>query len=80
MSGTPTYGKKIEAIYAWEILEPDDGSSRPVPGIAGFHPMMGADLDRLRSYRVYAEHIRQATGCRVRLVRFVPHEVLEDLP
>jgi hypothetical protein len=75
----------IAALYAWVAEEPDGGEGvcsatmqlfdRPV-----HMPLVGADIERIRSLREYAEIVRKASGCPVRLVRYTQREDLEELP
>jgi len=72
---------QIEAIYAWVCVEPAGGEGIPAAHIAGYPmPLIGADLERMRSLRPYAEQLRRTTGYPVRLIRFGVREVLEELP
>lgn len=72
---------EITAIFAWVVTQPNGGE-----GIAGITesgitmPLIGADVDRVRSYRWHALWLRKATGYGVRLVRFSSREDLEVLP
>lgn len=73
---------KIEVIYAWVTTEPSGGEG--IPAIAtetgAIMPLVGADLDRIESFRYVAENMRKHTGYPVRLVRFSNREDLEELP
>jgi hypothetical protein len=81
MSGwKPGTGQKIEALYAWVAVEPDGGEGVCSAQIEEIHmPLVGADIERIKSLREYAEMIRETTGCPVKLVRFSRREDLEDL-
>jgi hypothetical protein len=71
----------IDALYAWVATEPDGGEGVCSAQIGDTHfPLVGADIDRAKSYRPYAELARKATGYPVRLVRFALREDLEELP
>lgn len=79
----PGKGQAIEALYAWVATEPDGGEgviAGELPGMPGITPLVGADMDRMRSYRPYAEAARRNTGYPVRLVRFSRRDDLEILP
>jgi hypothetical protein len=74
-------GKTIDALYAWVAHEPNGGEGVCRAQLGDVHmPLVGADMDRVKSLRPYAEAIRQATGYPVRLLRFSRREDLEDLP
>jgi hypothetical protein len=81
----PHRGQSIDALYAWVTTEPDGGE-----GICGatinfmgretMMPLVGADMDRIKALRDYAEITRTLTGYPVRLVRFSRRDDLEVLP
>jgi hypothetical protein len=74
-------GKRIDAIYAWVATEPDGGEGVCSAQIGEIHmPLVGADIERIKSLRGYAEMIRQATMLPIRLVRFSRREDIEELP
>lgn len=76
-----TAPKTIDALYAWVVTEPDGGEGVGSALLGGTHyPLVGADVDRMKSLREFAETIRRATGYPVRLVRFGAREDLEVLP
>ena len=79
----PGQGQAIEAMYAWVATEPDGGEgvcAMNIPALGGMVPLIGADIDRIKSLRPYAEQTREITGYPVRLVRFSAREDLEVLP
>jgi hypothetical protein len=80
----PGQGQAIEALYAWVATEPDGGEGvvgvGADVGLGGVTPLVGADMDRIRSLRPFAEAARQMTGYPVRLVRFGSRDDLEILP
>ena len=77
----PGQGQEIEALYAWVATEPDGGEGVCSAQIGGMHlPLVGADMDRMKSLRPYAETVRRMSGYPVRLVRFSHREDLEVLP
>ncbi len=43
-------------------------------------PLVGADLDRIKSLRPDAEIVRRTSSYPVRLVRYAMRENLEELP
>lgn len=77
----PGTGQSIDAIYAWVATDPDGGE-----GICSFQlgdthmPLVGADMDRIKSLRRFAESVRRISGYPVRLVRFGSRDDLEILP
>lgn len=82
-SWKPRTGQSIDALYAWVATEPDGGEgiiAALIPGMPGMTPLVGADMDRMRSYRPFAEMARIGSGYPVRLVRFGSREDLEVLP
>jgi hypothetical protein len=79
----PGTGQSIEAIYAWVATEPDGGEgicSAQQLGSNLVMPLVGADIDRIKSLRPHAEAVRRITGYPVRLVRFGSRDDLEVLP
>lgn len=70
----------IDAIYAWVAIEADGSEGVCACQVSGLMmPLVGADIDRIKSLRRYAEHTSAVTGCPVRLVRFSRREDLEVL-
>jgi hypothetical protein len=67
-------------LYAWVATEPDGGEGVCSAQIGDIHfPLVGADMDRMKSVRDFAEIAHRATGYPVRLVRFSRRENLEEL-
>jgi hypothetical protein len=69
----PRKGQKIEKLYAWIATEPDGGEGvcgASIPELGGMVPLVGADRERIESYRRIAEQARKATGFPIRLVEF----------
>jgi hypothetical protein len=81
-SWRPGQGLTIDALYAWVATEPDGGEGVCAMNIPGFGmtPLVGADMDRIKSLRPFAEQARKLTGYPVRLVRFSRRDDLEILP
>ena len=78
MAGPP----KIERLYAWIVTEPDGGeglAAALIPGTNTFHPLVGADRQRIESHREHARAIHKSTGFPVRLVCFDHLVELEKL-
>jgi len=72
--------KTIDAIYAWIATEPDGGEGVCSAQMGNMHmPLVGADMDRIKSLRRFAEIAHQFSGYPVRLVRFSKREDLEEL-
>jgi hypothetical protein len=71
---------RIDALYAWVATEPDGGEGVCSVQLGGIHmPLIGADMDRIKSLREHAEAVHRASGYSVRLVRFSRREDLEIL-
>ncbi len=74
--------KKITELYAWVCMEPDGGHGIPAiespDGSGAKLPMIGADLERIRSLKPYAMEVHAVYGYPVRLMRFHGLEVLES--
>ena len=80
-SWKPRTGQSIDALFAWVCTEPDGGEGVAGALIGGINmPLVGADMDRMRSLRPYAELVRKITGYPMRLVRYGSREDLEVLP
>lgn len=64
---------RIESIYAYLSIDPEDGDE----GICAFKsgmgwmPMVAADMKRLESLRPIAEKTAKASGQQIRLVQFI---------
>jgi hypothetical protein len=71
----------IEAIYAWVAEEPDQSEGIiAVKLTTSWAPLVGADRERIESFRDAAMHIHQTSMIPVRLLRFTTREILEDYP
>ena len=84
-SWKPDRGQKIAALYAWVAEEPTGGEGVCSVGMEIFGqlvqmPLVGADLDRIKSLRPDAEIVRRTSSYPVRLVRYAMRENLEELP
>jgi hypothetical protein len=76
-------GLPIEALFAWLATEADGGqiiATVNLSVVGGSVQLVGADVDAVRAMRPYAEAMRRATGCSVRLVRFDAAQGMEELP
>jgi hypothetical protein len=83
MNGLPHQGR-IDALYAWVVQEPDGdegvcSATMQYLGREMMMPLVGADIDRVKSLRQHARTARIMTGYPVRLVRFSMREDLEEL-
>lgn len=75
-------GQKIGKLYAWVAEESDGGEgviAGALPGMPGMTPLIGADRERIESYRGYAEMIARKTGCRARLKVFGAGTVIDEV-
>ena len=74
-----TMPKKITAIYAWIVTETDGSEGLPgmtVPGL-GFTPLIGADMERVKSLRPHALAVADLKGLPLKLCMFSKMEELE---
>lgn len=75
-------GFKIEAIWAYVAVDPDDGDEGVVayetPG--GWLPLIAADEKRLNLLRPMAEEIAREGVVEIRLVHFYGRSTVEILP
>jgi hypothetical protein len=70
---------RIEKIYAWICRDDDDSEGIPAIQIGEVaYPLIGADLERIESYRPFAEAIRKS-GKPIKLVEFKEMVTLEEL-
>jgi len=73
VSGNGSGFARIDALWAWISTDPGDEEE----GLIGYRtpdgwwmPLVGADRERIESYRWHAELVKAATGQPVKLVRF----------
>jgi len=74
--------KKIVELWAWVREDEGDGegilgTEIVIDGRPMFVPLVGADRERMESYRHYAIKIGQKTGRKIKLMRFSNAEVIE---
>jgi hypothetical protein len=70
---------RIEKIYAWICLDDDDSEGIPAIQIGNMaYPLIGADKERMESYRPFVEAIRKS-GKPMKLVEFKDMVTLEEL-
>lgn len=75
-------GQKIDALYAWVATAPDGAEGVVggiLPGMSGPTPFIGADRERIESYRDLAENLARATGYPVRLKMFSGGVVIDRI-
>jgi hypothetical protein len=77
-------GQKIDRLYAWTALDPDDNGGEGIiggpVGPGGMQvPLIGADKARMESYRPVAEMIADALGVTVRLKVFGQGVVIDEI-
>lgn len=73
--------QRIEKLYAWIVEEPD-GSEGMIGGHLskfGFLPLIGADRERIESYRPLAEDAAAQTGYPIRLKVFGGGMVIDEI-
>ena len=69
----------IEAVYAWVAEEPDGSEGIIAVKLKDqWHPLVGADPERIESFRDAAMSIHHTTLMPVRLLRFTTREILEE--
>lgn len=77
--GAPNF--RIETLTAFVAVDPDDNSEGVIsmmnPATGLHEPLIGADEERIRCQRPYAEQAAKAAGIEVKLVRFGQREELE---
>ena len=68
----------IDAIYAWVAIESNGAEGVCATTVGGLvMPLIGADIDRIKSLRPFAEQTYALTGRPVHLLRFSRREDLE---
>lgn len=74
-------GFRIEAIYAFLAIDPDDDAEGVIGflGPDGWLPMIGADEARIKSLRPIALDLAQRTAGPITLVKFSRRELLETI-
>lgn len=85
MSGDwkPRKGQKIEKLFAWIATEADGGEgvcAGATPDGLGMMPLIGADRERIESYRPLAKDIRRLSGLPIRMVEFSTRVDEDELP
>jgi len=77
-------GGRIDEIWAWIAIHPDGDEGIVAHGLVRadgtevYAPLVGADQERIESYRGLAMEISERVGVPVRLVRFTARVVVED--
>jgi hypothetical protein len=71
---------KIDRMLAYVMADKDE-DDEGVPGVMApngmWFPLVGADEDRMLSHRQEAQHIADAKGKPVKLLRFTQLEVID---
>jgi hypothetical protein len=70
----------IHELYAYVSVDEEGNEgvlAHYVPPL-GNVPLVGADMDRMMSYKPYALEIAKLTGMPVRLLKFSIREIMED--
>lgn len=73
-------GDRVEELWAYLVIDKDDIEgiiSAYMPAL-GNVPLVGADKERMDSFRFLAEETAKTIGVKVQLVRFHGREVLEE--
>ena len=73
---------KIEELYAWVSIDPADGDEGVLAVYehgAGWIPAIGADKERIESYRGFAETAAKKVGMPIRLQQYSTMPVLETI-
>ena len=81
----PRTGQPILELVAWVATEPDGGEGIVaheivLDGRRMMVALVGADRERIESYRAYAKTVGRETNAKIRLVRFSTRTVLEEKP
>lgn len=74
-------GARIDELFAYVSIDPADDIEGLVSAISpiGMIPLVGADAERMLSYRPAAEAAAQQTGQEIKLVRFTSRQEIETL-
>lgn len=72
-------GVTISELWAWLAGPVEDEGVVAVTHGELVIPLVGADRERIESYRGEVEQLRRNTGAQIRLVRWGVREVLEEL-
>jgi len=77
---TPRHGDRIDEVWAWCVVDPADDCEGIIASVGLItHPLIGADRERIESFRFEARAVAQMTGQPVKLVRFGQREVIEEV-
>lgn len=79
----PATGQRIERLFAWVSIDPDGGEgvmavNMMIAGRPTLVPLVGADMDRVESYREIAEMVARKTGLPARLIEFGSRQEVSD--
>lgn len=73
---------KIDALYVWVCHETDDPNDEGIPAAAMqgmMMPLVGGDMERIASFRKFAQSVANRLGRPVELRRFTGYDVIESL-
>lgn len=74
---------RIEKLFAFIVLDPADNTEGVAawldPDTAHWVPMVGADMDRVRSLKPHVQRIANEANVEVRLVEFSERKELETI-
>ena len=74
-------GDRVTEVYAWLAIDPRDNCEGIVAGTMDdtWVPLIGADRERIESYRSIAERAGRLSSQTIKLVRFTQREELKVL-
>lgn len=76
----PANSMVIEKIYAYVSIDNDGNEGIPAIKIGNdILPLVGADLDRMKSFKEYIFKLVESTGRSARLVEFSHRKIIEEI-
>lgn len=74
-------GARIDEIFAYTCIDEQDDVEGIVSAMSpmGMVPLVGADIERMLSYKPAAQAAAEATGQTIKLVRFTSRQEIEEL-
>ncbi len=74
-------GARIDELFAYVTVDPEDDIEGVVSAVSplGMVPLIGADPERMLSYKPLAKEMSEVTGQEIRLVRFTSRQEIETL-
>lgn len=80
VENVPSLGYRIDRLLAYVAVdEQGEGIVSVTLPVLGTVPLVGADMDRMMSYRPYAVEAAKASGRQIKLVRFDTRTEVEVL-